>query len=75
MDNKKHWEILIEGDGRGNYPTHKVDVYCTEEELNTIATAMIMYVSKFTDGGCCCLAKQGGGVSVWDSDIVFCDCM
>ena len=73
--NKKHYEILVEGDGRGNYPTTYIDVYCTEENLRIIASALVSYVNKFTDGGCCCIAKENGGVSNNNFDILFSDCM
>lgn len=72
---KKHYEILVGGDGFGNYPDRYVDVYCTEDELNTVATALVGYVRSFTHGGCCCVAKEGGGVSHSHFDIMFADCM
>lgn len=72
---KKHYEILIEGDGFNNYPETHIDVYCTEEELSTIARSMTAYIYKFTDGKCVCLAKENGGVTRRDFDIMFADCM
>ena len=72
---KEHYSILVEGDGRGNYPTRIVDVYCTEDELQIIGKAMTSYVWNFTKGGCCCIAKKGRGVSHNDCDYVFSDCM
>lgn len=72
---KKHYEILVEGDGRGNYETRYVDVYCTREELNVIGRALSDYVWNFTDGGCCCIAKENGGVDNSHFDVMFCDCM
>lgn len=72
---KKHYEILIGGDGRGNYPDRYVDVYCTKDELNTVATALVGYVHNCTGEGCCCVAKEGYGVSHSDFDIIFSDCM
>ena len=72
---KKYYQILIEGDGRGNYPTKKIDVYCTREELDVIANALVKYVWNFTNGGCCCIAKEHGDVSVRNYDIAYCDCM
>lgn len=75
MNTKYHYQILIEGDGRGNYPAKTIDVYCTMKELPTIANAMVGYVYKFTSGGCCCVAKKGGDVSNRNFDILFADCM
>ena len=72
---KKHYEILVEGDGRGNYDTRYIDVYCTEEQLEVIGSALASYVLKFTDGGCCCIAKENGGVTNNDWDVMFLDCM
>lgn len=72
---KKHYEILVEGDGRGNFEKRYVDVYCTEEELNTIGWALASYVLHFTEGGCCCIAKENGGVNNSNFDVMFCDCM
>ena len=72
---KKHFEILVQGDGRGNYPTKTVDVYCTEEELKVIANAMVGYVIRYTNGGCCCIAKENGGVDNSNFDVLFSDCM
>lgn len=76
MENvKKHYELLIEGDGLNNYPLKKIDVYCTEETLEIIASAMKGYIYKFTDSHCVCLAKENGGVTKSDFDIMFADCM
>lgn len=74
-NDKKHYEIMVEGDGRGNYPTRYVDVYCTEEELNVVGNALSSYVLNFTDGGCCCIAKENGGVDNSNWDVIFSDCM
>ena len=76
MENvKKHYELLIEGDGFSNYPLKTIDVYCTEETLGVIAQAMKDYIYNFTDGRCVCLAKENGGVAKGDFDIMFADCM
>lgn len=67
---------MIQGDGINRYPTKKIDVYCDEETLETVARAMIKYIRNFEEGGgCCCLAKEGGGVTNNDFDIMFADCM
>lgn len=71
----KHYELLITGDGFNLYPTKTIDVYCTKKTLEEIARAMIAYIYNFTDGRCCCLAKENGGVSLNDWDIMFADCM
>lgn len=75
MNTKYHYQILIQGDGRGNYPAKTIDVYCTMKELPTIANAMVGYVYNFTSGGCCCVAKKDGDVSNRNFDILFADCM
>jgi hypothetical protein len=75
MNTKYHYQILIEGDGRGNYPAKTIDVYCKPNELPTIANAMVGYVYNFTSGGCCCIAKKDGDVSNRNFDILFSDCM
>ena len=72
---KKHYEILIGGNGFGNYPDRYVDVYCTEDELNTVATALVAYVRNIMGGGCCCVAKEGPGVTHSDYDFMFADCI
>lgn len=76
MENvKKHYELLIEGDGVNDYPLKTIDVYCTKKTLEVIATAMKQYIYKCTDGSCVCLAKENGGVTKNDFDIMFADCM
>ena len=72
---KKHYELMIEGDGFNQYPETHIDLYCTEEELGIVAQAMKSYIYNFTDGRCCCLAKENGGVSHSNYDIMFADCM
>lgn len=72
---KKYYEILIEGDGFGNYPTRYVDVYCTEKQLEVVANALVGYVRHETEGNCCCLAKENGGVTHSNWDYCFSDCM
>ena len=72
---KKHYEIMVEGDGRGNFDTIYVDVYCTEEELKVVGKALTSYVLNFTDGGCCCIAKENGGVTYSNFDVKFSDCI
>lgn len=72
---KKHYELLIKGDGINRYPEHYIDVYCTQEELGIIAQAMISYIRKTMLGGCVCLAKTGGEVSLDDYDFMFSDCI
>lgn len=74
-DERKHYEIKVEGDGSGNYPERYVDVYCTEEELNVVGKALASYVLNFTDGGCCCIARENGGVDNSHFDVLFSDCM
>lgn len=72
---RKYYQILVEGDGRGNFPTKYIDVYCTKENLPIVANALAGYVLNFTDGGCFCIAKENGGVSKRDFDFMFSDCM
>ncbi len=72
---KYHYEILIEGDGRGNYPAKTIDVYCKLKDLPTIANSMVSYVHNFTKGGCLCVAKKGKYVTKRDFDVLFSDCM
>lgn len=72
---KKHYEILVEGDGRGNYEKRYVDVYCTEKELKVIGNALASYVLNFTEGGCHCIAKENGDVTSRNFDVIFSDCI
>ena len=72
---KKHYEIMVDGDGSDNFDTIYVDVYCTEDELQVIGTALSSYVLNFTDGGCCCIAKENGGVTYSNYDVKFSDCI
>lgn len=72
---RKHYEILIEGDGRGNFPAQRVNVYCTEEEVQIVGGALASYVLNYTNGGCCCIAKENGGVTHNNFDLLFSDCM
>lgn len=76
MENeKKHYEVLIMGDGFSDYPEKTIDVCCTRENLNVVAQAMKDYVYDKLGAQCCCLAKEGGGVSRGNFDIMFADCM
>ena len=74
-DERKHYEILIEGDGFSGYPARTVDVYCTRENLDIIAQAMKDYVYNKIGRGCCCLAKENGGVAHGNFDIMYADCI
>lgn len=68
---KKHFEIMVTGDGRGNYAKRYVDVFCTKGELDIICNAMVAYVFECTDGGCCCIAKEVGS----NLEYLYSDCM
>jgi len=72
---KKHYEVLIQGDGFSGYPDRTIDVCCTRENLEVVAQAMKDYVYDVLGARCCCLAKEGGGVTHSDFDIMFADCM
>lgn len=72
---KKHYEVLISGDGINGYPMRTIDVCCTRENLEVVAQALKDYVYDMLGHGCCCLAKEGGGVTYSDFDIMFADCM
>ena len=72
---KKHYELLIKGDGINRYPLKYIDVHCTQEELAIIAKALISYIHNVAGGGCVCLAKTGGEVSLDDYDFMFSDCI
>ncbi len=72
---KKHYEILIEGDGFSDYSQRTIDVHCTDEELEIIARAMISYVYNVLNVRCVCVAKENGGVTKSDFDKMFADCM
>lgn len=68
---KKHYEFLVERAGCERY----VDVYCTREELDIIASALVGYVHQCEDLPCCCVAKEGGDVSFGNYDFLFSDRM
>lgn len=75
MEEKRVYSILVEGDGRGNYPKKIVQVFCTPTELDTIGKALASYVLTQTNGGCCCVANEGEHVSNDDFSVMFSDCM
>ena len=74
MNEKKHYQILVQGNFEMRDYEKIVDVVCTREELDTIALALCAYV-RSKNCGVCCLAKEGDGVSNRDFDIMFSDCM
>lgn len=74
MDEKKHYQILVQGNFKMRDYERVVDVVCTRAELDVIARSMIAYVLS-TGCGCACVAKEGDGVSNSDFDIMFSDCM
>lgn len=70
---KRHYQILVQGTF-GMYQKNIIDVECTRQELDTIAGALVSYVHSL-GCGCCCVAKEGDGVSNSDYDIMFSDYM
>lgn len=74
MNEKKHYQIFVQGNFEMRDYEKVVDVVCTREELDMIAHAMCAYV-RSTGCGVCCVAKEGDGVDKSNFDIMFSDCM
>lgn len=68
-----HYQVLY---GLNDCDCTKVDVICTEGELEKICDALVRADSKKRGGiAICCVAKKDGNVSCRNFDLKFYDCM